>query len=197
MTIDIDEPVVILEYNDQWPVWYRDDAQQISAALGSDVREIRHVGSTSIPDLAAKPIIDILLAPTVWPLKEQTTRALGNLGYESVASSAAPRCVFGAALPDRQYFTRRRPRRTNIVCVEWHGRAWNDIVVLNDYLRANPAAARSYGEVKKRNFASGATSLVAYSEQKYNTIGELLVAAKRWSRERSDAEQAGRRDDGR
>lgn len=53
--------VVVEDYNPEWPAWYTTEEAQIRAALGPVVVQIEHTGSTSVPGLAAKPIIDILL----------------------------------------------------------------------------------------------------------------------------------------
>jgi GrpB-like predicted nucleotidyltransferase (UPF0157 family) len=55
------EKVIIEEYNPEWPAWYAEEEAIIRAALGSLPIRIEHTGSTSVPGLAAKPIIDILL----------------------------------------------------------------------------------------------------------------------------------------
>jgi GrpB-like predicted nucleotidyltransferase (UPF0157 family) len=54
-------PIEISEYDPTWPRWYEREAARIRAALGNRVIRIEHVGSTSVPDLPAKPIIDIVL----------------------------------------------------------------------------------------------------------------------------------------
>ena len=54
--------VEVVEYDDAWPARFTAEADQIRAALGSQLRKIEHVGSTSVPGLAAKPIIDIALS---------------------------------------------------------------------------------------------------------------------------------------
>jgi GrpB-like predicted nucleotidyltransferase (UPF0157 family) len=53
--------VVIEDYNPAWPAWFSGDRAKIEAALGPTALSVEHVGSTSVPDLPAKPIIDILL----------------------------------------------------------------------------------------------------------------------------------------
>ena len=53
--------VEVVEYDDAWPVRFTAEADQIRAALGSELRKIEHVGSTSVPGLAAKPIVDMLV----------------------------------------------------------------------------------------------------------------------------------------
>ena len=58
----VDGPIFLADYDPAWPVLYEREAARIRAALGERVRLLEHVGSTSVPGLPAKPIIDILLA---------------------------------------------------------------------------------------------------------------------------------------
>ena len=55
-------PIVLVDYDPEWPVLFEREAERIRAALGDDVRTLEHVGSTSVPGLAAKPIVDMVLA---------------------------------------------------------------------------------------------------------------------------------------
>jgi len=80
MTNEIDEPIKVVEYDPRWPGWYAEDAEELSRTLGTRLREVQHFGSTSVPDAAAKPIIDILVAPVEWPLAAMDRTALENLG---------------------------------------------------------------------------------------------------------------------
>src|SRR3954468_13877463 len=56
-----DERVVVADYDPAWPEWYRREADRLSALLGARALRLEHTGSTSVPGLAAKPVIDILL----------------------------------------------------------------------------------------------------------------------------------------
>src|SRR5579863_9637009 len=54
-------PIRIVDYDVRWPAFFEHESERIRAALGDRVQRIEHVGSTSVPGLAAKPVIDILL----------------------------------------------------------------------------------------------------------------------------------------
>src|SRR4051812_35840661 len=58
MAHDIDEPIEIVDYDARWPTWFAEDAEEVRRALGASVASSHHFGSTSVPNLAAKPIID-------------------------------------------------------------------------------------------------------------------------------------------
>jgi GrpB-like predicted nucleotidyltransferase (UPF0157 family) len=177
----IDEPIVIVDYDEEWPTWYLDDVRELKAVLGASVGEVAHVGSTSVPGLAAKPIIDILVGALTWPMNADLRGAIESMGYKHVADPSMPRCVFGAVIPGREYFIRRDAAHpTNLVVVEWRGKPWEEISLIYSYLRQHPLAAAQYGRAKQLNFHNGAKTLVPYSEQKFSTVSQILIAARAW-----------------
>ncbi|WP_437336199.1 GrpB family protein [Sorangium sp. So ce394] len=171
---DIDEPIKVVDYDPRWPIWYTLDADELSNALGDRVREVQHFGSTSIPGMAAKPIIDILVAPLEWPLAAHDRRALEALGYQYLGE---------AGVAGREYFRRRGAHDTNLAVVEWGASLWHDNLLLRDFLRAHGDAAAEYARSKKEAWQSGARTLLTYSERKGHTVVALLIAAKRWRTE--------------
>ena len=171
MNRDVDEPVDLVEYDARWASWYEADAAEISRALGPRLRGVEHFGSTSVPGLAAKPIIDVLVAPVEWPLASEDRECLEDRGYE----------YFGeAGVPGREYFRRRGQRDTNLAVVEFEGPAWRDNLLLRDYLRCHPSVASAYARRKKEVWAGGARRLLAYSAEKASEVAALLDAARRW-----------------
>ena len=76
-----DATITITEYSIHWPELYEREAQRIRSALGTDVRQLEHVGSTSVPGLAAKPLIDICLAVADSADEPAYVPALESVGY--------------------------------------------------------------------------------------------------------------------
>ncbi|CAM3468378.1 GrpB family protein [Kibdelosporangium persicum] len=74
--------VVVADYNPLWPAWFAEEADKIRAALGDVALRIEHVGSTSVPGLAAKPIIDIALAVPDSSQDDTYVPALVAAGYD-------------------------------------------------------------------------------------------------------------------
>ncbi|WP_438016936.1 GrpB family protein [Sorangium sp. So ce315] len=168
---NIDEPIRVVDYDPRWPAWYAADAEELSNALGARLREVQHFGSTSVPGMAAKPIIDILVAPVRWPLAADDRRALEALGYEHLGE---------AGVVGREYFRRRGAHDTNLAVVEWEASLWHDNLLLRDFLRAHEAAAAEYARSKQEAWEGGARTLLAYSERKRHAVSALLDGAKRW-----------------
>ena len=74
--------IVIVPYNPQWPRIFQYHQKKIVSCLGSSVKQIEHVGSTSVPGLAAKPIIDMLLILEDSSSEESYLPAMQHIGYE-------------------------------------------------------------------------------------------------------------------
>ena len=98
--------VEVVPYCTKWPEQYRQEAEAISQILGDKLVAIHHIGSTSVPGLAAKPIIDIM--PVVHQIETVDTLSAGfeALGYEVMGE-------FG--IPGRRYFRKGLEKRTHQV----------------------------------------------------------------------------------
>jgi len=74
--------VIVIEYDPDWPALYKQEQIRILAAIGEYIDDIQHVGSTSVPGLGAKPIIDIMIALPDLMLVERCVQPMLQLGYE-------------------------------------------------------------------------------------------------------------------
>jgi GrpB-like predicted nucleotidyltransferase (UPF0157 family) len=171
MTSEIDEPVRLVEYDPRWPGWYAQDATELSRAVGTRLRDVQHFGSTSVPDAAAKPIIDILVAPVEWPLAPIDRTTLETLGYEYLGE---------ANVAGREYFRRRGGHDTNLAVVEWGSPLWYDNLLFRDFLLAHRDAATEYAQSKKEACQSGPQTLLAYSARKAHVVATLMNATRHW-----------------
>jgi GrpB-like predicted nucleotidyltransferase (UPF0157 family) len=84
------DPVIIIDYNPRWPTSYEEEKTHILHAIGDYVQDIQHVGSTSVPRLGAKPIIDIMIGIHNLTLVEKCTQPLQKLDCEYVGEYAIP-----------------------------------------------------------------------------------------------------------
>ena len=91
--------VVIAEYDPEWPLLFIAERDRVLEIASEAIEQIEHVGSTSVPGLAAKPIIDVL-GLLRRPLSEAEIEAIAAPGYEYRGEQGAP---------GRQYFSRRLP----------------------------------------------------------------------------------------
>jgi GrpB-like predicted nucleotidyltransferase (UPF0157 family) len=141
-------PIEIADYDAAWPRKFKEEKRRVLAAIGRYVSAVEHVGSTAVPGLAAKPIIDILVGLRSLADATNCINPLTGLGYEYVPE-------FEADLPERRYFRRVVPRpRTHLIhMVETTSEFWRRQLLFRDYLRAHPNDARAY-ETLKRDLAS-------------------------------------------
>ena len=134
---------------------------------------IEHVGSTSIPGLAAKPVIDILVGVTSLAAGEQAVPALEALGYEYRGENG---------IPGRLYFCKGvvRYRRTHhLHMVETGHEQWRPMLSFRDYLRAHPDEARHYEALKRNLAAQFRDNRQAYTDGKEHFVKAILGKAQR------------------
>jgi GrpB-like predicted nucleotidyltransferase (UPF0157 family)/ribosomal protein S18 acetylase RimI-like enzyme len=164
------EPIHVTAHDPAWPRAFAEEAPALARVMPPGAR-IEHIGSTSVPGLAAKPIVDIQVGVTE-PLDEARFHALlAPLGYESMGE---------AGLPGRLYFRRRGPQSFNVHVLELGGVLWRNNLALRDYLRAVPGAAARYGQHKLAVVGAGANDLSTYSRGKAALVEELIAQAWQW-----------------
>jgi GrpB-like predicted nucleotidyltransferase (UPF0157 family) len=159
--------VEVVPYSDLWPLLYEQEAEQIRAALGGTLRLIEHVGSTAVPGLAAKPVVDIALS--LESFDELDVAALEDLGYEYVPE-------FEDELPNRRYF--RRPG-FHVHAYEREHEEFLDFLRFREYLRTHEEDARDYGELKLRLAEEFAAQRDEYQAAKAPYIARLVRMLRR------------------
>jgi GrpB-like predicted nucleotidyltransferase (UPF0157 family) len=176
--------IEIHPYNPHWPQEFIALAVPLRRALGDLAVRIDHIGSTSVPNLAAKDIIDVQI--TVRAFDEPMVKALTSLGYTLHAHINRDHRPPGWIGADSEWEKRlfREPttlRRTN-THVRIAGRANQRYALLfRDYLRAHPASAAAYGELKRR-LAPLFDDTGAYADVKDPACDLIALAAEDWAR---------------
>ncbi len=138
--------IVVVEHDPRWAQSYEQDKTAILRTLGPRVRGIEHVGSTAVPGLVAKPIIDILLGVEVDDL-DTIIEPLVAIGYEYNPD-------WEISMPLRRYFRRFTPDGLHgshhLHAVPYGSEFWTRHIRFRDYLRAHPRKAGEYGALKKQ-----------------------------------------------
>ena len=163
----LNDPVEVVEHDPRWAAMFQRERERLSTALGALAVAIEHVGSTAVPGLAAKPVLDIMVGVEHTPLPEDALRALGTLGYQYRGDGG---------IPDKQYF-RTSPRTRHLHVVPFGGEDWVRTLAFRDYLRAHPAAVREYEQLKRELARLHRTNRGAYVDGKAPFIRELLRRA--------------------
>jgi GrpB-like predicted nucleotidyltransferase (UPF0157 family) len=178
--------VEIVAYREEWPAEFRRIAAALSEALGVLAPRIDHIGSTSVPGLAAKDVIDVQVTVTALEPIGRLAAALSAAGYTLVPEIARDHRPPGAAGPDTDWEKRfARPpagqRRTN-VHVRVLGRPNHRYALLfRDYLCSHPMAAAAYAELKRRLAAVPGMEVSDYAEIKDPVCDIVMVAAEAWA----------------
>jgi GrpB-like predicted nucleotidyltransferase (UPF0157 family) len=163
------DPVIIVDYDPQWPDRFEELRAPVAAALGDLAVSVEHVGSTAVPGLAAKPIIDIdVVVPTIADVPEAIAR-LATLGYVHRGD---------LGIRGREAFSSPagKPRHHLYVCAldsEELGRHR----AFRDYLLTHPDEARAYGALKKAAALRFAEDRAGYNESKTPFVKEVLQRA--------------------
>jgi GrpB-like predicted nucleotidyltransferase (UPF0157 family) len=139
----IREPVELVPYDPTWPSLFEAERARLSSLFPTDFIAIEHIGSTAIPGMSAKPIIDILGGVESLSGVDALSSRLCDVGYSTSAE-------FNAAMSDRKWFMRwAAGRRTHHLHIVVHdGELWRDRLVFRDRLRADPDAAARYERLK-------------------------------------------------
>lgn len=149
-----------------WPSIFRAQERQIRAALGEAARSVEHIGSTAVPGLAAKPIIDILVTVEDITAEEDYLPQLLNAGYLLRVREPGHRLVRTPALD------------VHVHLLETGDPAADDYLVLRDQLRRNDADRARYERVKRDLVEQDWADMNAYSDAKTAIITEIKERAR-------------------
>jgi GrpB-like predicted nucleotidyltransferase (UPF0157 family) len=158
-------PIIVVDYDHNWPRLFQSLRKRIADALGDMAAAIEHVGSTAVPDLAAKPVIDIdvlLASETMLPA---AIERLAGLGYTHQGN---------LGIPEREAFVTpaNDPPHHLYLCPPGSAE-FRRHVAFRDYLRAHPKDAQIYAELKLALAQQFRNDRPAYNAAKTEFVTEL------------------------
>jgi GrpB-like predicted nucleotidyltransferase (UPF0157 family) len=161
--------IEVVDYDEEWPLHADAARAELRASLPGLFTDIEHVGSTAVPGLAAKPIIDLMAAAEDLESVVAADGTLGRLGYQRL----------DAGMPDRLFYRRsENSKRTyHLHVVPATTLATRNELLLRDYLRAHPADALRYGALK-RDLVLRHDDSADYTRAKTDLIQELTDRAR-------------------
>ncbi len=182
--------VVIVDYRPEWARQYSRLAQEIRTFAGPLAARIDHIGSTSVPGLAAKDLIDIQLSVESLDCVNELADRLHPLQLEYMPEYNEDHIPPGSPLQDKQqwtkaYFRRRGGEITPDVNlhVRVRGSANQRYALLfRDFLRADPLTAAAYAELKRRIAHHHPDSIADYIDIKDPAFDLIMGAAEMWAR---------------
>jgi len=153
----------VVDYDPRWPLIFEREKTKILGVIANKVVAIEHVGSTAVPRLGAKPIIDIMVGLSHLSDAQGCIEPLKTIGYEYVAK-------YEVTIPERRYF-RKGPsnvpnKHFHLHMVEYNSDFWKRHLLFRDYLRARPKAARAYDRLKRELAAKYRFDREAYTKAK-------------------------------
>ena len=157
----------MVDYDPTWPETFEDLKASVAAALGDAVVAIEHVGSTSVPGLAAKPIIDMSIVVDSADNVPGAIEMLATLGYRHLGDlGIGGREAFEnpAGLADHNLY----------VCPQG-GEGLRNHLAMRDHLREHPEVAAEYGRLKERLAAEAPNDIDAYVDGKTEFILSVLA----------------------
>ncbi len=176
------EELAIALYNPEWLELFRQEKEHLLSCLPDNlIRRIEHFGSTAVPGLAAKPIVDMLVEVTdLQATKAQIAPVLESQGYDYFW-----RATHGDdGPPFYAWFIKRAPqtgaRTHHIHMVESDFDDHWDRLLFRDYLIEHPKVAKEYEELKFRLAATSPQDRVAYTRGKTEFIVKVTEQAKRY-----------------
>ncbi len=168
--------VEVIAYTNEWSKKFDQEAQLIHHIMGQEIIDIHHIGSTSVPGLKAKPIIDMM--PVVRDISkvDNYIHKMEDAGYEALGENG---------LPGRRYFRKGGDNRTHHVHVFEEGHP--DVerhLVFRDYLCSHPKDMRAYGDLKESLANTYPTNIDAYIDGKDQLVKDIERRAIEWRQNR-------------
>ncbi len=167
------DSVFIVDYNPQWPQMYEQEKARIQDAIGEYLIDIQHVGSTSIPGLSSKPVIDIMTVIRNISLIEQCVQPLEALDYLYQGERG---------IPGRHFF--RKPidishigRAYHMHVVEKGHDQWVMYQLFREYMLLHPESVSQYDILKRELALKHGSDRAAYTAAKASFIESIIRAA--------------------
>ena len=162
--------VLLVPYDPDWPRRFDEERRVLATVFAGAEAVIEHVGSTAVPGLGSKPVIDVIVGVPGLAAVDERIPALEAAGYEYIQE-------YEKQLPERRYFRKPRfgTRMFHVHCVVTGSASWIQHLAFCDYLRARPEVAAAYYKLKEDLAAR--VSKADYTEAKSPFIEQVLASA--------------------
>ena len=166
--------VTIVEYRPEWRKLFEDEKRVIQTALGEVSARIEHIGSTAVAELAAKPVIDLMVGLEDFSIADNLVPKIEALAYEYIKK-------YEAVMPFRRFFTKEQAgiRTHQIHLVGIGSEFWERLVLFRDYLRQHPGVAAKYALLKKELAGREWADVNEYADAKTEFIRKIENEARR------------------
>ena len=160
--------VRLVAYDERWPQLFEVEVNVLRKNLGTEILDVAHIGSTAIPGLDAKPVLDLMLALPSLRAPASLFTTLCELGHEH-----RPRDT----VADRLFFAKgpAECRTHNLSACERGSRFWRVHIQFRDRLRPDPSAARAYVELKRELARRFPIDRLAYTNGKEAFVERIIA----------------------
>ena len=162
----------IEHYSPEWPKKYKIESEKITAVLGGEVKDIQHIGSTSIPGMTAKPLIDIGVLVDSIDDRDSFIKQLGPLGYSYKSDMSSV---------ERIFFRKGDPVEYHLSITSQKYTFWKRQIAFRDFLRNHLEYVEEYNDLKRRNIEStpdedfsDLSKSKAYNQGKEDFVAKIL-----------------------
>lgn len=168
----IREAIHLVAYDPNWPLSFAAERERLLSEFPQQLRAVEHIGSTSIPGMRAKPIVDILAGVDSMVEADSLFELVLENGYTTSRA-------FNEMVPDRRWLMRSSSgRRTHhLHLVVFGGSTWRKQVLFRDRLRSNVFLAQSYSQLKSELAIRFKHDREAYTDAKSEFIASVLSVA--------------------
>jgi GrpB-like predicted nucleotidyltransferase (UPF0157 family) len=170
------DPVAIVAYDPLWPSRYAAWRDRLARALGSSAVRIEHIGSTAVPGLAAKPVVDIQVSVSDVADEDSYVRAIESVGFGLRYRNEGLGWRYFRPPPGV-------PREAQVHVCSLGSESERLHLLFRDYLRAHPAEADAYAAAKHVAAARHREDRIAYTDAKDAFIHPALRRAEAWASE--------------
>lgn len=162
----------VMPPNKNWPIDFSSERAKLNGVLGNLAIHIHHIGSTAIPNIYAKPVIDLLVEVTNIQEVDAYNEQMAQLGYTAHGENG---------IESRRYFSKGGHHRTHHVHMFERGNPEiRRHVAFRDYLRAHPDKALCYSELKRQLAAEHREDIEQYIAGKHDFIQQIDQLAAVW-----------------
>ena len=163
--------VELVPYSSAWAASFEAERSRLQQALGADALDIQHIGSTAVPGLVAKPILDLGVAVADEAIVSACIPRLCALGYAYRGYRGASQGYFFDLGLEQQL-----THYLHMLVINEPG--WCNYLLFRDYLRAHPSAREAYAQLKQQLAADFATDRASYSGAKTPFVQQILESAR-------------------
>ena len=170
LQLAINEPVSLADYDPAWLARFDAERSRLCERFAAELLDVQHIGSTAIPDMPAKPIIDVMAGVASMAVADALFEPLLDDGYVTSFE-------FNAGLSDRRWFMRHtNGHRTHHLHVVVHeGELWRQRLAFRDALRSNAALAARYATLKRELASRHQADREAYTQAKGEFVRSIIV----------------------